>query len=48
MGDSKFLYYFEREQYDNWKVYKKADNLYFYSTEYAVWKVLRISAAKEK
>lgn len=48
MGDSRLLYYFEREQSDNRKVYKRADNLHFYSTEYAVWKVFRISAAKGK
>lgn len=48
MGDSRLLYYFEREQYDNLKVYKRTYNLYFCSTKYAVWKVFRISAAKEK
>lgn len=48
MGDSRLLYYFEREQSDNWKVYKRTHNLYFYSTKYAVWKVFRISAAAKK
>lgn len=48
MDDSKLLDYFEIEQSNNWKVYKKVGNSYFCSTKYTVWKVFRISEAKEK
>lgn len=48
MGDSRLLYYLEREQSDNWKVYRTADSLDFYSTKYAVWKSLQDLSSNEK